>query len=89
MNSLKRSNLEAEAIDSCISIALNLKSEYKYAVPLIYSRTENLFEIGDYYRCINYAIIGEISTSKRLPGRAMFLFNLIWKNQLDDIFKKI
>jgi len=78
-DSLKRSNLEAEAIDSCISIALNLKSEYKYAVPLIYSRTENLFEIGDYYRCINYAIIGEnIARVSGYQAEHVFIY-LIWR----------
>ncbi len=78
-DSLKRSNLEAEAIDSCISVALNLKTGYEYAVPLIYARTQGLFEAGDYYRCINYAIIGEnMSRASDYEVEHIFLYQ-IWR----------
>jgi CHAT domain-containing protein len=58
-DSLKQDRLKTNAIDSCILLSSLLKVGYQYSVPLIYLRTQNLFEIGDYYRCMGYAQIGE------------------------------
>jgi len=58
-DSLRLQDRSGEAADSCISVALRLNAGYEYAIPLIYLRTQSLFEAGDYYQCINYALIGE------------------------------
>jgi hypothetical protein len=58
-DSLKLPDKEAEATDSCISVALRLNTGFEFAIPLNYLRTQNLIEMGDYYRCISSAIIGE------------------------------
>jgi len=49
-----------KALDSCVSIAMRLKSADIYCIRALYARVEYLFEIGDYYRCINYAKNSEI-----------------------------
>lgn len=58
-DSLKQQNLKLQAIDSCIAVSLRLHTGYEYALPLLYERILNLIESGDYYRCIQYALIAE------------------------------
>jgi CHAT domain-containing protein len=77
-DSLKVALAEAEATDSCISVALSLNTGYEYAVPLIYLRTQRLFETGDYYRCINYALTGEKLARLYNQPETVFLY-LIWR----------
>jgi len=78
-DSLKRPNLQIEAIDSCISNAIRLKSGYEWAVPLIYNRTHTLFESGDYYKCISYASIGENISRENGYQNEYILLYLTWR----------
>ncbi|HMH21749.1 MAG TPA: tetratricopeptide repeat protein, partial [Puia sp.] len=78
-DSLNQDGLKKEASDSCISVALRLGTGYEYASPLIALRTQDLYESGDYYRCIGYATLGEAMARKNggTPGDIFFI--LVWK----------
>jgi CHAT domain-containing protein/tetratricopeptide (TPR) repeat protein len=58
-DSLGQERLKRVAMDSCISVAVRMNTGFQYAIPLINIRTIDLFEAGDYYRCISYATEGE------------------------------
>jgi tetratricopeptide (TPR) repeat protein len=58
-DSTGQNNLKMKAIDSCISIAVKWKTGYRYAVQHIITEIEYNFGRGDFYRCLNYATIGE------------------------------
>lgn len=58
-DSLHLEDKQSSALDSCISIALSLKTGYDYALPALVLKTNELLEQSDYYRCIYYAKLGE------------------------------
>ncbi|MBS1600968.1 MAG: CHAT domain-containing protein [Bacteroidetes bacterium] len=95
-DSLNQLKAKADAIDSCISIAVRLKAGFEFAGSLIYARAQNFFETGDYYRCINYAAIGEniVRTTAYNPEYIFIYLNwqinsLIFLNQFDEAEKLI
>ncbi len=63
-DALKLSNKKYAALDSCISIAILLRTGYNYADAALNSMVPYFFELGDYYRCINYALLGENMVTK-------------------------
>ena len=66
---------KAEAMDSCISLAVKLKTGYPYALKYINEKIQYSFDKGDYYNCLNYAAIGEdiIRETQVFPGRCFLL----------------
>jgi CHAT domain-containing protein len=60
--------LKKKAIDSCISLVVRLKTEYKYAFEIVNLKIAEYFEKGDYYNCINYSTLGEF-----IAGQAGYL----------------
>ncbi|HXB43647.1 MAG TPA: tetratricopeptide repeat protein, partial [Puia sp.] len=78
-DSLKENKLKMNSIDSCITLAVKYNTGYPYAVQLIYWRTQELLESGDYYKAIDYANIGEVIT-KKSGYQVQDVFNyLSWK----------
>ncbi|MGZ3923621.1 MAG: hypothetical protein ACXVBJ_07610, partial [Flavisolibacter sp.] len=51
--------LALKAMDSCIAIGLRLRKGYEYTLTLLPTRTLSYLEDGDYYKCIDYASLGE------------------------------
>jgi len=70
---------KAEAMDSCISLAVKLKTGYPYALKYINEKIQYSFDKGDYYNCLNYAAIGEdiIRETQNFPEDVFYY--LIWK----------
>ncbi|HEX6427872.1 MAG TPA: CHAT domain-containing tetratricopeptide repeat protein, partial [Niastella sp.] len=58
-DSLNQKAAKWAAIDSCISLAIELQWGFNYAMPLLCLRVEDLFNRGEYYRCIENADWGE------------------------------
>jgi CHAT domain-containing protein/DNA-binding XRE family transcriptional regulator len=58
-DSLKLEEKKWTAIDSCIFIGLRLHSGYQYLFPALILKIKQLFENGDYYRCIYFTELGE------------------------------
>ncbi len=78
-DSLNLAEKSAAATDSCIAIALRLNTGYEYAIPLNYLRTQKFIEEGDYYRCINSAIVGEnLARINKQNGEDISLYQ-IWR----------
>lgn len=58
-DSLNQKAAKWTAIDSCVSLAIELQWGFEYAIPLLYFRVIDLFNRGEYYRCIENADLGE------------------------------
>ncbi|MEO6228709.1 MAG: CHAT domain-containing protein [Ferruginibacter sp.] len=63
-NSLHNTSKKYTALDSCISLASLLRTEYIYADGALGSMVPILFEMGDYYSCIRYAALAENITGE-------------------------
>ena len=63
-DSLKLQNKARQSIDSCISIAIYFGTGYEYALGAIGVIVPKLFSEGDYFRCIDYATLGENIVNK-------------------------
>ncbi|MBC7890087.1 MAG: CHAT domain-containing protein [Ferruginibacter sp.] len=63
-DSLKMESKKTAAIDSCISHALRFGTGYNFALDATRLNIERLFGIGDYFRCIQYAKLGETFINK-------------------------
>ncbi len=58
--SLDNVNEEMKALDSCIAYSIRLRMTSDIAcVAALYKKVEYFFDIGDYHRCINHAIMCE------------------------------
>ncbi len=57
-DSLKLETKKSAAIDSCISIALDLHEKFDIALNALAIKIYQLLKNGDYYSCINYANLG-------------------------------
>lgn len=53
--SLGDNYLKERAIDSCIAVSVRLNDGYLYSLPLLSMKVKDLFDKGDYFRCISYA----------------------------------
>jgi CHAT domain-containing protein len=56
-DSLNRVSDKMDALDSSAAIAMRLKAVDLACLSALYKRTEYFFEIGDYNRCIEYAVM--------------------------------
>jgi CHAT domain-containing protein len=78
-DSTGQNKLRMKAIDSCISLAIKLKSGYIFAIQHISTEIQYHFDKGDYYKSMNYALIGE-DVSKHDNFRPQDLdYYSIWK----------
>ncbi len=77
-----------KAVDSCIDIAIRLKSSSDIScIRAMASGIEYAFDVGDYHRCINYATISEAvakeyangNSQYRLLGEQLASNSLLWK----------
>jgi CHAT domain-containing protein/Tfp pilus assembly protein PilF len=71
--------LKKRAIDSCISLVVRLKTDYRYAFNYVNLKIENYFEEGDYFNCINYSNLGEFIAEKSGNLEDDALFYKSWK----------
>ena len=78
-DSLGQKELRNASIDSSISLMVRLKTGYEYGIPLLYIRTRDFFEIGDYYKCIDYCNLGERVTREAGYGTADIFQYIIWR----------
>lgn len=100
-DSLNQKAAKCAAIDSCVSLAIELQWGFKFAMPLLGFRVKDLFDRGEYYRCIEYADLGvrlarEHAAELNNSGLAIDNF-LVWKinalnfmqefNQAEDLVK--
>ena len=70
------------AEDSCISIALRTKTTDQYLLKTIYEHSKSLYESGDFNRCLQYALEGEIINAKLLHGTDSLRYSysfLLWQ----------
>jgi CHAT domain-containing protein len=58
-DSLGLSKQKNDAVDSCISKEIRANKSYYYTSIVLADRVLNLYYIGDYIRCFNYAALGE------------------------------
>ncbi len=86
-DSLNMYSEKMKALDSCSAIALRLRIVDNPSLWALYARVENFFYIGDYERCIQYAIMcetlgNEYSRSRDLnafeDGREYASSSLAW-----------
>jgi CHAT domain-containing protein len=66
-------------MDSCISLAVKLKTGYPYAMKYINEEIQYFFDRGDYYNCLNYTTIGEDIVRKSGDFPEDVFYYLIWK----------
>jgi CHAT domain-containing protein/tetratricopeptide (TPR) repeat protein len=78
-SALNRIPEKMEAIDSCINIAMRLQYVDYISLYALVTRTEYLFDIGDYERCVRYATLGETITGLYSRGEDSigFVMNLL------------
>jgi CHAT domain-containing protein len=76
-----------QALDSCAAIALRLGTLDKASLWALYARVEYSYDIGDYERCINYALLCEMlgneyskisSSQENQDGKGYALSSLEW-----------
>ena len=59
-SSLDNVNEEMNALDSCVAYAIQLQMTSDIAcVAALYKKVEYSFDVGDYHRCVNYAMMCE------------------------------
>lgn len=58
-NSLNNVTEELRSLDSCATIGRRLKLVNRAILIALYKRVEYFFDVGDYHRCISYAIMCE------------------------------
>ncbi len=78
-DSVGQKTLRERAIDSCISIAMRLKTGYQIAYRPVNLKINKYFDEGDYYNCINYTRIGEFIAEKIGSLKQDAFYFLSWK----------
>lgn len=58
-DSLNNVSARMAALESCISAAMRLHSVDQFSLSALYKRVEYFFDIGDYYKCLEYATMCE------------------------------
>jgi CHAT domain-containing protein len=80
--------LASKAMDSCIAVGLKLRKGYDYALTLLPTKTYAYLQNGDYYKCIEYADLGE-RLCKTEPAYVSYQsFYTIWKFNSLVLLKK-
>ena len=78
-DSTGQKTLRERAIDSCISIAMRLKTGYLIAYRPVNLKIIKYFSEGDYFNCINYTRIGEYIAEKIGSLKDDAFYFLSWK----------
>lgn len=90
--------LKLQAMDSCIALAVKLNTGYEYAMQHLWNMVKYNFSKGDYYKSINYALIGEDISRRDKYHPESIDFYIVWRinsliylhdyNAADSIAKK-
>ncbi len=96
---LKLERQSIAALDNCLELGRHYITQYQYALAALENITQRLFDMGDYYKCAEYAQLGEsmvnlISPSKMDAENAASIFSskinsLNFTNRTDEAEKMV
>jgi CHAT domain-containing protein len=78
-DSTGQDKLKFRAMDSCIALAVKLKTGYEFAMQHIWHMVKYNFGKGDYYKSMNYALIGEDISRKDKFHTESIDYYIVWR----------